>query len=254
MTFTVPPLPLRTRLLMLARLLTIQGSYNYETMIGNGVAFAMEPALRMLPGGRNGDAYRAAMARESRYFNAHPYLAAVAVGALARAELAFEDPERIERFRTAACGPLGSVGDRLIWAGWLPFCSFLALLAFGLGASPATVVGLFLVTYNVGHVSLRAWALDVGWRTGLSCGAALGGPLFRHGPALLTRAGAVVGGLAVPVAVAGASGARPFGVLLIGAVGAAGAVALAASGGRVQGWRAALVLLTIGCVAAVAIP
>lgn len=253
MTFTVPPLPLRTRLLMLARLLTVQGSYNYETMIGNGIAFAMEPALRMLPGGRNGEAYRAAMARESRYFNAHPYLAAVAVGALARAELALEDPDRIERFRTAACGPLGSVGDRLVWAGWLPFCSLLALLAFGLGASPATVVGIFLVTYNVGHLSLRAWALDVGWRTGLSCGAALGSPLFRQGPAALTRAGAALAGVALPLTIAGVSGARPAGVLLIGAVGTAGAVALAASGGRVQGWRAALLLLTIACVAAVVI-
>lgn len=253
MTFTVPPLPLRTRLLMLLRLLTLQGSYNYETMIGNGIAFAMEPALRMLPGGPNGDAYRAAMARESRYFNAHPYLAAVAVGALARAELALEDPERIERFRTAACGPLGSVGDRLVWAGWLPFCSLLALLAFGLGASPGTVVAVFLLVYNAGHLGLRAWALDVGWRTGLSCGATLGSPVFRKGPNVLVRAGSAVAGVALPMAVAGASGARTPGVFLIGAVGAAGAIALGASGGRVQGWRAALLLLALACAAAVVV-
>lgn len=253
MTFTVPPLPVRTRLLMLVRLLTLQGSYNYETMIGNGIAFAMEPALRMLPGGRNGDAYRAAMARESRYFNAHPYLAAVAVGALARAELALEDPERIERFRTAACGPLGSVGDQLVWAGWLPFCSLLALSAFGLGASPGAVVAVFLLAYNAGHLSLRVWALDVGWRTGLTCGAALGSPLFRQGPNVLVRAGAAAAGVALPLTIAGASGARPLGVLLVGAVGAAGAVALAASGGRVQGWRAALLLLVLGCAAAVVV-
>ena len=37
-------------------------------------------------------------------------------GALARAELDGEPPARIERFRTALCGPLGSVGDRLVWA------------------------------------------------------------------------------------------------------------------------------------------
>ena len=50
-----PWLPLSTRIRMLLRLLTIQGSYNYETMIGTGMAFAMEPALRLLPGGPAGD-------------------------------------------------------------------------------------------------------------------------------------------------------------------------------------------------------
>ncbi|MCC7194886.1 MAG: PTS system mannose/fructose/sorbose family transporter subunit IID [Gemmatimonadaceae bacterium] len=253
MTASVPPLPLRTRLLILARLLTLQGSYNYETMVGNGIAFAMEPALRLLPGGRGGDAYRAAMARESRYFNAHPYMAAMAVGALARAELALEDPGRIERFRTAACGPLGGVGDRLVWAGWLPLCSLLALLCFGLGASPGAVVATFLLLYNAGHVALRVWALDAGWRSGLACGPALGRPVFRNGPAILARAGAVVGGAAIPLVVAGASGARLPGVVVIGAVGAAGAVALAASGGRVPGWRAALLFLLLAAVAALVV-
>ena len=71
----------------------------------------------------------------ARYFNAHPYLAALAIGALARAELDQVPPARIERFRSALCGPLGSVGDRLVWASWLPGCSLIALLIFGLGAS-----------------------------------------------------------------------------------------------------------------------
>ena len=106
-----PHLPLHARLAMLARLLVVQSSWNYETMMGNGIAFAMEPALRRLPGGRDGERYRAAVGRESRYFNAHPYLAGLAVGALARAELEGDTESRIERFRAACCGPLGSVGD-----------------------------------------------------------------------------------------------------------------------------------------------
>ena len=103
---------------------------------GNGIGFCIEPALRLLPGGIHTPAFHQALARESRYFNAHPYLASVAVGALARAELDGEDPVRIERFRTALCGPLGSVGDRLVWAGWLPFCSLASLAVFGLGGEP----------------------------------------------------------------------------------------------------------------------
>ncbi|MDA1081275.1 MAG: PTS system mannose/fructose/sorbose family transporter subunit IID [Gemmatimonadetes bacterium] len=250
MTIAAPPLSVGTRMLVLARLLTLQGSYNYETMIGNGIAFAIEPALRLLPGGRGGEAYCAALARQSRYFNAHPYLAAVAVGALARAELSLENLERIERFRTAACGPLGSVGDRLVWAAWLPLCSLIALLTFGLGASPFMVVAVFLGTYNVGHLALRIWGLNVGWSDGLAVAPALSTPLFRRGPLMLTRVAAVVGGVAIPLALARSAGASPLGVFIIGGVGAAGAVMLGLTQGRVQGWRVSLALLIVAGVAA----
>ena len=241
----VPWLPLRTRVAMFLRLLTVQGSYNYETMIGNGIAFALEPALRQLPGGVTGAAYREAMSRESRYFNAHPYFASVAVGALARAELALDDPAQIERFRTAACGPLGGVGDRLVWAAWLPFCALLALLAYGLGASAAVVVGGFLVLYNAGHLALRAWGLNVGWRDGLAVAPALGAPWLRFGPSVLARAMCFAGGVAIPLVVANVIGARPLGVGVVVGVGVLGTGLLAALGWRVAGWRAATGLLAL---------
>src|SRR5688500_14373912 len=133
-------LPLRTELAMLLRMFAIQGSWNYETLIGNGIGFCLEPALRLLPGGVHTPRFKEALARQSRYFNAHPYLASIAVGALARAELDGEPADKIERFRTALAGPLGSVGDRLIWAGWMPFCSLLGLAVFGLGGSPVAVL------------------------------------------------------------------------------------------------------------------
>src|SRR5206468_5227504 len=119
--------------------------WSYEILLGNGIGFRLEPALRFLPEGIHSDHFKSALARESKYFNAHPYLAAVAVGALARAELDGEPPERIERFRTALCGPLGSVGDRLVWAGWLPLCSLASLALFGVGASTLAVVAFFLI-------------------------------------------------------------------------------------------------------------
>jgi len=152
-------LPLRTQIAIFLRLLAIQGSWNYEILLGNGIGFCLEPALRLLPEGIHSQHFKDALARESKYFNAHPYLASVAVGALARAELDGEPPERIERFRTALCGPLGSVGDRLVWAGWLPFCSLLALLVFGLGAGPALVLLVFLGSYNIGHFA-RSFTLS----------------------------------------------------------------------------------------------
>lgn len=234
------------------RLLAIQGSWNYETLLGNGIGFCLEPALRQLPGGTHGAAFKEAMARESAYFNAHPYLAAVAVGALARAELSGVPPERIERFRTALCGPLGSVGDRLVWAGWLPFASLVALVAFGLGARPIAVIGIFLLLFNTGHLALRAWGLRVGWTRGLAVAPALGNPLLRRGPAHLARAAAAAAGVALPLTAARVLDGRMTTLALVLAVAAVTAALLVRLHGRVEGYKLALVLIALFALLSVA--
>jgi PTS system mannose-specific IID component len=237
---------------MLLRLLAIQGAWNYETFLGNGIAFSMEPALRLLPGGTHSAAFKAAMARQAGYFNAHPYLAAIAVGALARAELDGEPPERIERFRTALAGPLGSVGDRLVWAAWLPFCSLLALLIFGLGAGTTAVVLTFLLVYNAGHLWIRAWGLRTGWSHGLRVAAALGNPVLRRGIPVIGRAAAFTAGAAFPLALMRIIG--PGRVLIGGVILSAvlGTVLIVRLHGRIDGWRLALFALGFFALIAVA--
>jgi PTS system mannose-specific IID component len=239
-----PELPTRTRIAIFVRLLAIQGSWNYETLLGNGIGFCIEPALRLLPGGIHTPAFHAALARESRYFNAHPYLASVAVGALARAELDGESPERIERFRTALCGPLGSVGDRLVWAGWLPFCSLASLALFGLGAGTLAVVGFFMLAYNAGHFALRIWGLNTGWTHGLRVASALGNPVLRRGPQQIGRLAALATGIAIPLALGRiiGPGRNLIGIVLVAV--AIGALVIVRLHGRVEGWRLSLVLLT----------
>lgn len=236
-------LPLGTRAAMFLRLLAVQASWNYETMLGNGIGFCVEPALRRLPGGLGGTAYREALARQSQYFNAHPYLTAVAVGALARAELEGVAPARIERFRTAMCGPLGAVGDRLVWASFLPLCSFTALFAFGLGASPLTVMLTFLVLYNVGHLSLRWWGLHMGWRDGLQVARSLGHPLFQRAPAWIARGSSVVAGVALPLALQHVVGPGRFPVAAVLVAVIAGGLVLSRLHGRVEGWKVAVGVL-----------
>jgi len=238
----IPALPHRTRLAIISRLFAVQASWNYEILIGTGIGFCVEPALRLLPGGAGGEAYRAALARQSQYFNAHPYLSSFAVGALAKAELEGQPAARIERFRTALCGPLGSVGDRLVWVGLLPTCSFGTLLLFGAGASPLTCVLAFLLLYNAGHVVLRLWGLQMGWERGLSVAAALGHPILREGPVWLARVGTLLAGVAVPLTVArlvGGTGIATSGITLL--IAAAGASTLVLFHGRVEGWRLALI-------------
>jgi PTS system mannose-specific IID component len=244
---TAPPritrLPLRTELEIFTRLLAIQGSWNYETLLGNGIGFCIEPALRLLPGGVHTEHFKEALSRQSKYFNAHPYLASVAVGALARAELDGEPPDKIERFRTALAGPLGSVGDRLIWAGWLPLCSLVGLTVFGLGGSPLAVLLTVLLLYNAGHFALRAWGLRVGWNRGMRVAQALANPVLRQGPQIIAPLAAFAAGLSFPMALMRiiGPGRALLGLVLLGA--AIGALVIVKLHARVEGWRLAIGVL-----------
>ncbi len=240
-----PVIPRRVQTAMFLRLLAVQGSWNYETLLGTGIGFVMEPALRCLPGGRQSARYREALARESRYFNAHPYLTGIAVGALTRAELEGVDPARIERFRSALASPLGSVGDRLVWASWLPLCSLVALCVFGAGGSALAVVSTFLVLYNAGHFLLRAWGLQIGLSRGLNVAPALANPVFRQGPQIIGSAAALLAGVALPVAlqrVVGPGKGLNGGSILAALV---GIVLLAGLRERGEGWRIALGVLAV---------
>jgi PTS system mannose-specific IID component len=258
---TARPLPFLTATRMLVRMLAVQASWNYETMLGTGIGFSVEPALRALPGGRKGQSYHEALARETHYFNAHPYLAAVAVGALARVEIDESlPPAQIERFRIALCGPLGSVGDRLVWAGWLPFTVLVALLAYGLGGGPVLVTTLFLVLYNAGHIGLRVWGLNTGWTHGKRVAGSLATPILRRGPEYLARAVMGLSGLALPLAAARILGHSeqpiakevhsvlnvPHALLfLLLAMAAVLGLALVKLHGRVDGWRVALLIVVL---------
>ena len=239
-------IPRRVQLAMFVRLLAVQGSWNYETLLGTGLGFAMEPALRFLPGGVDGPRYKEALARESRYFNAHPYLTGIAAGALTRAELDGVDAARIERFRSALASPLGSVGDRLVWASWLPFCSLVGLCVYGAGGSALAVVGTFLLLYNAGHFLLRAWGLQIGLSRGLNVASALANPVFRRGPQFIGSAAALLAGVALPLAlqrvVVGPSRQLTGGII---AAAVLGILILAALRERAEGWRIALGVLAV---------
>lgn len=148
-----------------ARSFLVQGSWNYRTMLGSGFAFSILPVLRDLFG-KEGDRLDESVRRHLEHFNAHPYLADMALGAAIRMEADGEDAETVRRFKGAVRGPLGSIGDSLVWASWLPMVSLISLAAVWLNAPPWLTVALFLGLYNVGHVLLRVWGFRAGLREG----------------------------------------------------------------------------------------
>ncbi len=181
------------------RALLIQGSWNYERMIGVGIAYASEPLLRKLPGGRDGDAYREALGRATTQFNSHPFLAGAAVGALAKSEHEGLPPEQITRFRTALAGPLGSVGDRLVWAGSLPIASAIGL-TLAVVVSPLVGVIALLGIHNLVNFGLRFWALKVGWTGGVNVAGRMGVPALEMGLKVAAPFTAFALGVMLPVA------------------------------------------------------
>lgn len=163
------------------RTFAVQGSWNYDTWIGAGVAYSLVPLLRRVHAG-DPVALRASLRRNLEPFNSHPYLAGLAIGAIARAERDGVEPDRLARFRTALTGPLGSLGDRAVWATWRPLCLLAAIAAHLIGLPAVWSAALFLVLYNAGHVALRIWAFRTGWRQGLAVGPALRVDWLERGP------------------------------------------------------------------------
>jgi len=231
---------------VLLRLLTVQASWNYDRLVGVGMGVAEEPLLRDLrTGPDDAAAYRQAVARGAHFFNAHPYLCGLAVGAAARAEHDGASPEQVERLRTALCGPLGSLGDRLVWAGWLPLMSSAAITAVALGAGAWAVAG-FLIVYNLGHIALRWWALKAGWDAGVGVVGALRNPVLQRALTIALPAMALAAGICLPLAtrwLALPLAARPAMTLL--AVAGAGLVVLR-RWPRITGLRFGLLAIGLG--------
>lgn len=241
------------RLSTFLRLFLVQATFNYRTLIGSGVAFCLTPLLKRKHGD-SVDELGQTLGRHVGLFNSHPYLAGMAVGAIGRMEIEGADAETVERFKVAVRGPLGALGDQLVWANWLPA---IALLSAGAGIAtgrPGIAVVAFLIVYNVGHLALRAWGLA----TGLAAGPLVAGeirranlPLLaaRLGGLLAVAIGIVLGGLAL-AAGAGQRGAA----LWWGAATVLGFGVGAQAGPRA--WRvmvAALVTVVLGLAVAGAI-
>jgi mannose PTS system EIID component len=211
----------------LLRLFAVQGTWNYERMLGVGMGYAAEPLLEDL---KTVDPVRhsEAVVRSTDFFNCHPNLAGLALGAIARAEYDGMPGAQIVRLRTALCSPLGSLGDQLFWAGLVPGLSGLALAAVVLGAGWWAIFG-FLLGYNLVRLGTAQWALRTGLDTGMQVGAAIGRSWVTQ---WIPRVGAVAGfavGLAVPLVAA-------WYLKSVGAIGAVGTLAVAVTGVIVSRW------------------
>jgi mannose PTS system EIID component len=200
----------------LLRLFAVQGTWNYERMLGVGMGYAAEPLLEDLKAVdpvRHGEA----VVRSAEFFNCHPNLAGLALGATARAEYEAVAGPLIVRLRTALCSPLGSMGDQLFWAGLVPALVGITLVAVILGGRMWAIVG-FLLAYNSIRIWTGYWSLRTGMSAGMKVGAAIGSSWLPHAIEWVGPAAGFALGAAVPAVAAWYLGIFGWG----GAIGAAG--------------------------------
>lgn len=233
----------------LVRLLSVQGAWSYERMTGVGMGYAAEPLLRDLATTDLGR-HRAATARSAEFFNCHPYLAGLALGATVRAEHDGVPGEQIQRLRTALCSPLGALGDQVFWAGLVPLVVAAALVAVTLGAEGYALATAVLL-FNVLRLLVARWAIITGLGAGMQVGTAISASWLPRAAVRVATPAIVVVGVALPMTAAWLLASE--GVVSARALGAAGFALLAAATIRRLGgarWAAPAVALALAAAVA----
>jgi mannose PTS system EIID component len=180
------------------RLFIVQGAWNYERMTGVGLGYAAEPLLEDLKSADPGR-HAEASVRSAEYFNSHPFLAGLALGALVRAEYDQVPAAHVGRLRAALTSPLGALGDQFFWVGLVPALMAVGILGTVTGHGMAALL-LVLVSYSTIRVATTVWALRTGLANGARIGMALGESWLPRTAPIVGNAAAVLVGAALPLA------------------------------------------------------
>ena len=153
----------RARRSVWRRQFLIQGCWNYEGMQNVGFAYAILPALREIYSGRPEEALKS-VKRHLEFFNTHPVMGAVVLGAGVRLEeraAAGEvDPGGVGAFKMGWMGSLGAIGDAFFWGSLRPMASVAgAILAL---VHPLAGIVALLALYNVTHLAVRRGGFSAG--------------------------------------------------------------------------------------------
>jgi mannose/fructose/N-acetylgalactosamine-specific phosphotransferase system component IID len=169
----------------------VQTGWNFERMMAFGFTWILLPLMeRLFPAKEEKEKF---LRRHLLSFNANPYLAAYAVGAVAKLEETRVSSEEISRFRDSMRGPLGALGDNLIWVNVRSALLILGIiLASTVGALGVVVFWLF---YNTHQVYLRGRGLYRGYALGSNVASELQSRYYPQMIKWISRMGAVLLGL-----------------------------------------------------------
>jgi len=197
----------------IVRVFFLQAMWNYQNLQGTGFYFCLIPYLRKQQPGVHLD-----WARYHAFFNAHPYVASLALGATLRREHDRpRDADAIKEFHQRLAGPLGLVGDLLFWKTAKPAAALFGILVsyllYGDSLAPLVSAAAFLLSYNVLHLRIRWWGLKKGWELGDTVLSVLGKPPITRELAWATTKGALFLGLVLGAVAATAASLSPWTVI-----------------------------------------
>ena len=136
--------------------------FNYETQLAPAVVYTLSKALRKIY--PDDDDYVAALNNHYKYYNSHPYLSAVILGAA----LAIEEQEGIngmdavQNVKTGLMGPLAGIGDTVFWVllptifGGIAAYSALEYSMTGVFIMLAYALAIFLIRIRFFHMGYDA--------------------------------------------------------------------------------------------------
>jgi mannose/fructose/N-acetylgalactosamine-specific phosphotransferase system component IID len=150
----------------------IQAVWNYQSMQSIGFCFALSPVGKKLY--KTKEQRKEFFNRHLNFFNAHPYFSSFALGAMTKIEEELSgnknpDYALISRFKNALLGPLGAIGDQLIWATIKPTSILIGLIGvvFIIDIqSKFYFIFLLLLIYNIPHIYIRIFGILRGYQKG----------------------------------------------------------------------------------------
>ena len=141
----------------------IQGCWNYEGMQNVGFAYAILPALREIWAGQPEEAQKS-VKRHLEFFNTHPIMGAVVLGAGVRLEektAAGEgDQADVGAFKMGWMGSLGAIGDAFFWGALRPMASVAGVILALF--HPLVGIAAMLILYNVTQLAVRRGGFQAG--------------------------------------------------------------------------------------------
>ncbi len=178
-------------LILYSRSFFVQTVWNYERMMAFGFTWILLPlAEKLCPAKEEKKRF---LRRHLSFFNANPYLVTYALGAVAKLEESRADSDEVGKLKDSLSGPLGAVGDNLVWMNLRPALLILGIiLASTVGALGALV---FWLLYNIHQAYLRWRGLFKGYTLGVNVASDFRSRYYRQMVTWISRMGALLLGI-----------------------------------------------------------
>ncbi len=174
---------------LLFRTFFLQTGFCYERLQGLGWCWIIKPLAKKFQVPNPTDFHL----KNLEPFNANPYISTYAAGAVAKLVEEKRDLDDAQRLKNSLRGPLGSLGDNLIWKGIRPTLLTSGILAtFWLGFWGGVI---FLGLFNLFQLYLRWRGVKRGYQLGEQIFVEFSGNFWRKAPAIFSAAGAMLLGI-----------------------------------------------------------